>query len=230
MRSTFIEHTSCVHQTASKNPGHDLKIFNWRRTRALQMNGFVTVLLLAAVAVTSPFDPYSVNQAPSEFPIDHDHVSPEFPSPSVDIQTPIDTLTKRGPPNPGPIDITTGYGWVIKYRPYYSFIIPIQVAASVLEEFYNQCLRRIAREPSSNIMNAFTFSIGSVFLAIRVADPTQGMDWWGIRIIVETLLDNVRAGFTVQFNAEFRHPETNALLYISLSMLQRIAPGPVEGD
>ena len=194
------------------------------------MNGFVvTVLLLTAVAVASPFDPYSVNQAPSEFPIDHDHVSPGFSSPSVDIQTP-STLIKRGPPNPGPIDITTGYGWVIKYRPYYSFIIPIQVAASVLEEFYNQCLRRIAREPSRDIMNAFTFNIGSVFLAIRVADPTEGMDWWGIRMIVATLLDNVRAGFTVQFNAEFRHPETNVLLYISLSMLQRIVPGPVEGD
>ena len=194
------------------------------------MNGFVvTILLLAAIVATSPFNPSSVNQAPSEFPIDHNHVLPDYPSPSVDIQTP-DTLIKRGPPNPGPIDITTGYGWVVKYRPYYSFIIPVQVAASVLEEFFNKCLRRIARELSSNSMNAFTFNLGSVFLAIRVADPTQGMGWWGIRIIVETLLDNVRGGFTVQFNAEFWHPETNILLYISLSMLQRIAPGPVEGD
>ena len=189
----------------------------------------VTTLLLAATATTSPFNASSVNQPPSEFPIDHNHVLPEYPSPSVDMQT-SDTLIKRGPPNPGPIDITTGYGWVVKYRPYYSFIIPVQVAASVLEEFYNKCLRRIARELSSNSMNAFTFSLGSVFLAIRVADPTQGMDWRGIRIIVEMLLDNARRGFAVQFNAEFWHPETNLLLYISLSMLQRIAPGPVEDD
>ena len=195
------------------------------------MNGcVVTILLLAATAATSPFNLSSVNQAPSEFPIDHNHVLPEVPSPPVDIQTPIDNLIKRGPPNPGPIDITTGYGWVVKYRPYYSFIIPIQVTASVLEDFYNKCLRRIVRELSSNSMNAYTFSLGSVFLAIRVADPTQGMDWLGIRIIVEMLLDNARRGFTVQFNAEFWHPETNLLLYISLSMLQRIAPGPVEGD
>ena len=142
-------------------------------------------------------------------------------------------LLERAPPNGGPVQTSFGHGWEIKHRQYSSFIIPVQVAASVLEEFYTDCLKQIALKAFQNKPNpgnAFTFNIGSVYLAFKLADQTQGLDWLGCELIVNVLLVNARAGLTTQFKSEWFHPETNKLVYVSLSILQRIAPGRVQGD
>ncbi|CAF9939356.1 hypothetical protein IMSHALPRED_001309 [Imshaugia aleurites] len=99
------------------------------------------------------------------------------------------------PPNRGPIQTIHAFGWGVKYRQYYSVIIPVQVAASVLEEFYTDCLERLAlkqfrNEPAPG--NVFALSIGSDFMAFRLADSTQSLTWSGCEIIADDLLANAR--------------------------------------
>ena len=119
----------------------------------------------------------------------------------------------------------------MKYRQYVSFIVPVQVAAAtVLEEFLTDALRGIAlkqvtNEPSPG--RAFTLNLGSVFLAFNVADSTQPIQWWGVEIIIDAVLQNVRKGFTSQFRSEWYHPETNVRVYVSFSILQMIGPSPL---
>lgn len=55
----------------------------------------------------------------------------------------------------------------------------------------------------------------------------QGVQWEGVETIVEALLMQVRRGFTEQFRSEWLHAETGIVVYISLSILQQIAPGRV---
>lgn len=199
-------------------------------------NGLIFTLLLATVAATSPIFSSSENLVSSKFSIHSHHISakPHFSYTDMTIsQNPKDALLERAPPNRGPIQTTNAYGWDVKYRQYFSFIIPVQVAASVLEEFYTDCLHRIAPKLSQNSPapgNAFTLNIGSVFLAFRAADPSECLTWVACEIIVDALLTNARTGFTSQFKAEWFHPETGKLVYVSLSMLQRIGPGRVGGN
>ena len=200
------------------------------------MKGTVLNLsLFVALAASSLLPPLRYHGL-SSFSIDHDHVSLEIPSQSVDIfgsQGPKGILLKRAPPNAGPVATTSGYGWVVKYRKYYNFIIPVHVAASVLEEFYTECLRRIALEEflkKPGPGNGITFNLGSVFLALKIGDPTKGIEWWGCRIIIEELLENVRQGFTAQFRSEWVHAESGTFVSVSLSMLQRIGLGLVGDD
>lgn len=193
------------------------------------------LLASVAVAAASPLSPAIEDHSLSVFRIDHGRISPSIYPPSIDILTPQrpEPVLRRAPPNPGPVRTMTTFGWIIKYREYQSFIIPVQVAASVLEEFYTDCLRRIERKMArneDNPRNAFTFSIGSVFLSFRVGDPTMKLEWWGCQIIVDALLRNARRGFTAQFRSEWWHPDTGSLVYVSMSMLQRIAPGIVGDD
>ena len=107
-------------------------------------------------------------------------------------------------------------------------IVPVQVAATVLEEFFTRALDKIqlkidSSRPSPG--NAFTLNIGSVFFAFR-CEEGNGMTWWAVEIVTKALLDNVRQGFVTQFKSEWQHPETGKKLWVSLSILQRIGPGP----
>ena len=135
-------------------------------------------------------------------------------------------------PNMGPIQTHSADGWQLRYRSITSMIIPIQVAASVLEQFLTETLAKIARAQArgqaSPNRNAFTLSSGSVFLAFKLADETKGLKWEAVEILINVLLDNVRRGWTMQFRSELLHPETGTVVYISLSMLQRFGPGPVK--
>ncbi|CAD6579447.1 MAG: hypothetical protein ASARMPRED_009134 [Alectoria sarmentosa] len=158
----------------------------------------VALHLLLTTAATAPSSSFSKNHNSLKSSTNH-QLSPEPPP-----QTPIPPApppplqNKRSPPNGGPIQTTTAHGWAIKYRQYESIIIPIQVAASVLETFYADCLRRIALKQTRNRPspgNAFTFQLGSVYLAFRAADRTQGLDWWACEIVVDALLANARNGF-----------------------------------
>ena len=200
------------------------------------MNWMIFKLLLSvAVAAASPLFPAMEDPRLSVFPVHHGHVSPSIYLPSVDVLTPQrpEPVLRRAPPNPGAVLTTSAFGWIIKYREYYSMIIPVQVAASVLEEFYTDCLRRIERRMANNMPspgNAFTLSVGSVFLAFRIPDKTKGLEWWGCHVIIDALLTNVRRGFTVQFRSEWWHPDTDSFVYVSLSMLQKFGPGPVGDD
>lgn len=210
----------------SKPPERSFENMNWM---------IFKLLLSVAVAAASPLSPAMEDHSLSMFQVDHGHVSPSIYLPSVDVLTPQrpERVLRRAPPNPGPFLTTSAFGWIIKYREYASMIIPVQVAASVLEEFYTDCLRRIERRMANNVPgpgNAFTLSVGSVFLAFRIADPTKGLEWWACRIIVDALLKNARRGFTVQFKSEWWHPDTGNLLYVSMSMLQKIGPGRVGDD
>ena len=67
-------------------------------------------------------------------------------------------------------------------------IIPAQVAASVLDQFLTETLTKIAQARAQGQdpidKNAFTLSTGSVFLAFRIADPTMGINWRGLEILV----------------------------------------------
>ena len=199
------------------------------------MNGIIFTLLLVTLAATSPIFSPSVNHVSSEYSIHSNHIFPEAYSSFSDMPTsrnPENNLLKRAP-NGGPIQTTHIYGWDIRYRQYLSFIIPVQVAASVLEEFYTACLRRIALKQSLNIPapgNALTLTLGSVFLAFRAADPSQALTWVACEVIVDSLLSNARMGLTNQFKSEWFHPETGKLVYVSLSMLQQIGPGRVGGN
>ena len=197
-----------------------------------KVNKFVlTLLLLLAVAVTSSSSFSLKIHPPSKFSVHLNHEAPKLASSSMDTsirQTREGRLLERAPPNEGPIQTASAHGWEINYRQYFSFIIPVQVVASVLEEFYTDCLQQIALQIFQNRPapgNTFTVNIGSVFLALEVADPTQGLGWAACEIIVHTLLMNVRTGFTAQFKSEWFNPETNKLVYVSLSMLQRFGPG-----
>lgn len=200
-----------------------------------KLNGAIFTLLIVAVAAAALFSLPLGNNVPSRFSIHSNHMSPKSYSSYTDIpssQARESDLLARKPPNGGPIQTTNIRGWDIKYRQYFSFIIPVQVAASVLEEFYNDCLRRITLKQSRNKPdpgNAFAFNLGSVFLAFRAADPNQSLTWFACEIIIDGLLEHARMGFTTQFKSEWFHPETNKLVYVSLSMLQRIGPGRVRG-
>ena len=56
------------------------------------------------------------------------------------------------------------------------------------------------------------------------------MEWRVAQLIVETLLEDTRMGFTGQFRSEWWDSEKKRLVYVSLSMLQRIGPGRVGHD
>lgn len=200
------------------------------------MNSIIFKLLFSvAVVAASPLSATMEDQSLSVSLFDHSHISPSIYPSSIDVLTPQrpERVLQRAPPNPGPVLTTSAFGWIIKYRNYYSVLIPVQVAASVLEEFYTDCLRRIDGKMALNIPgpgNAFTFSVGSVFLAFRVADPTKGLEWSGCQKIIDALLKNARRGFVGQFRSEWWHPDTGSFLYVSMSMLQRIGPGRVGND
>ena len=198
-------------------------------------NGSVfTLVLLFALAATSAFSSAVEDNGQSKSSVHHNHVSPKSssPSPGISVSQAREVhLLERTLPNGGPIQTTNAHGWEIRYRQYFSFIIPVQVAASVLEEFYTSCLRRIARNQFRNRPapgNAFTFTMGSVLLAFRAADPDQGLTWSAYEMIIDNLLANARTGFTAPFKAEWYHPDSNKLVYVSLSMLQRIGLGRVQ--
>lgn len=200
-------------------------------------NGIVfAIFLLVALAVTSPVRSSLGNHDSSKFSIRHNAASPRSPSCSTALSPPQTPkvprhrhLLQRSLPNPGPIQNAAAFGWQVRYRQYFSFIIPVQVAASVLEDFYADCLQHVSMKLLQNKPSPgtdFTFSIGSVFLSFRA--PDQVLSWESCETIIDAMLANLRMGFTAQFNSEWFHPETNELVYLSLSMLQRIEPGRVE--
>ena len=142
------------------------------------------------------------------------------------------SLQPRVIPNLGPLQTTNHHGWTVKYRTISSMIIPVQVTASVLEEFFTRALDKIQSKidrsrPSPG--NAFTINIGSVFFAFR-CEEGNGIMWWAVKIITEALLENVRRGWVTQFKSEWFHPGTAKKLWVSLSILQRIGPGPSSLD
>ena len=106
---------------------------------------------------TSAFFSTVEDHGQSKSSVHHNHVSPKSSSPSPDIsvsQAREVHLLERTLPNGGPIQTTNARGWEIRYRQYFSFIIPVQVAASVLEEFYTSCLRRIALNQFRNNLSS----------------------------------------------------------------------------
>ena len=128
----------------------------------------------------------------------------------------------------GPLRTSNAHGWTVKHRTITSMIIPVQVVASVLEEFFSRALDKIQikinrSRPSPG--NAFTINIGSVFFAFR-CEEGNGIMWWGVEVVTKALLENVRQGWVTQFKSEWFHPETGKKLWVSLSILQRIGPGP----
>lgn len=197
-----------------------------------------TVFLLVAQAVTSPVHSHLENHDPPQFPIRHDLDPPTSPSfsphqspPQIPPSPQHLHLHHRAPPNAGPIRNAAVSGWQVRYRQYLTFIIPVQVAASVLEEFYNDVLQRVSVNLLSNQPSPgteLTLSMGSVILSFRVQDPAQVLSWRACETIIDVLWTNAKMGFTVQFDSEWFDPETNMLVYVSLAMLQRIRPGLVD--
>ena len=130
--------------------------------------------------------------------------------------------------NMSPMQTTSDHGWVIKYRRITSMIIPVQVAASVLEDFLTQSLKRVQKKmagPKINLRTAFTINIGSVFLSFK-CDDDQVLAWRAVEIIVQMLLDQVNMGWASEVKMEWFHAETGKRLWVSLSMMRRIGPGP----
>lgn len=128
----------------------------------------------------------------------------------------------------GPLQTQTQHGWTIKYCQISSTIIPVQVAASVLEDFFLQGLREVQRamvDPTSTARSAFQISIGSVFLNF-LCDEGDIIALWGVEIIMGVMLHQVRMGWTNEFTSEWFHPVSGKKLWITLSMLRRIVPGP----
>lgn len=53
------------------------------------------------------------------------------------------------------------------------------------------------------------------------------MSLGGVEIILGTMLAQVSRGWTSEFTSEWFHPETGKRIWVSLSMLRRIKPGPL---
>ena len=92
-------------------------------------------------------------------------------------------------------------------------IIPVKVAASVLEDFIIRGLREvqramIAEDPIRN-RNAVVISIGSVLLSIECEDG-KAIAWLGVEMVLGITLKNLRLGWTSQFLSEWFHPVTGA--------------------
>lgn len=148
--------------------------------------------------------------------------------------TPYDeaSLQSRAIPNLGPLKTTSHWGWTVKYRTITSMIIPVQVTASVLEDFLSRALDKIQRKMERSKLspdNAFTINIGSVFFAFR-CEEGNSITWWAVEVITQALMENVKRGWVTQFKSEWFHPETGKRLWVSLSILQRIGPGPSNLD
>ena len=66
----------------------------------------------------------------------HNRITVQLPSVFNETSVPQNRkghLLKRAPPNGGPLKTPHAFGWDVRYRQYVSFIIPVQVVASVLE-------------------------------------------------------------------------------------------------
>ena len=135
-------------------------------------------------------------------------------------------LKSRAIVNMGPMQRTADHGWIISYRKVFSMIIPVEVAASVLEDFVLRGLREVQRhmmtEDPIRSWNAVFISIGSVFLSIE-CEEGQGVTWSGVEMVLGAILKNLRLGWTSQLLSEWFHPVTGTRLWVSLSMLQWIA-------
>ena len=77
-------------------------------------------------------------------------------------------------------------------------------------------------EGSSRNRNAVVISIGSVFLSIE-CEEGKWIAWSGVEMVLGVILKNVRLGWTSQFLSEWFHPVTGTRIWVSLSMLHRMA-------
>lgn len=122
------------------------------------------------------------------------------------------------------------HGWLIRYRKIFSMIIPVEVAASVLEDFLSGAIFCVGKQAAATTVKpgtAITMSMGSVFLGVRTAaDSSVEMTWQALQAILEVMLDHVQKGWTTEFKSEWYLEEMGMRIWVSLSMLRNFGPGP----
>jgi len=121
----------------------------------------------------------------------------------------------------GPAQISTADGVTMKYQRIPNFIGPVQVVASVLDQFFKGTLQQGRPDPGK----AFTLNIGSLNLAIRAAKGTdQGNPWSTVNTVLDIMFQQAAMVWTSEFVSLWTAPGHNILLYVSLSVLRRIGP------
>lgn len=208
----------------------------WGNSRALILS---IILIFIAVAVT-----------PSAIPVlEKDVVSANTSPPSSDplssSSSSLSYITTTIPPTNPPrlhprtpilhhispgTHVTLAHGWIVTVRALASFL-PAPTVAAALESFFQQALVQLAhgllrnRPPPGR---ALDLSVGSVNLALRAINPGDYLTWEVCEVVVAQLLEDARrGGLTGQFQAEWYHPASGTLLYVSLGVLRRVRAGPV---
>lgn len=166
-------------------------------------------------------------------------------SPQIDTRphSSVQTNGFPGLPNPrnslfdraytrGPVQISTADGVTMKYQRIPNFIGPVQVVASVLDQFFKGTLQQVAtaqQQGRPDPGKAFTLNIGSLNLAIRAAKGSdRGNPWSTVNTILDIMFQQATMVWTSEFVSLWTAPGHNILLYVSLSVLRRIGPRPMK--